>query len=62
MRENTCVCCGREIPEGLQVCKFCETNASKTIEVRDNTKLIRTVRLVICLSVIITAVFVAIFK
>ncbi len=62
MRENTCVCCGREIPEGLQVCKFCETNASKTTEVKDHTKLLRAVRLVLCLSVIITAVFVVIFN
>lgn len=62
MRENTCVCCGREIPEGLQVCKFCETSASKTTEVKDHTKLLRAVRLVLCLSVITAAVFVAIFN
>ena len=62
MRENTCVCCGREIPEGLQVCKFCETSVSNTTEVRDHTKLLKAVRLVLCLSVVITAVFLAIFK
>ena len=25
---NTCVCCGRDIPEGVQVCKFCERDAN----------------------------------
>lgn len=26
---NTCVCCGKEIPEGRQVCKDCEQVAKK---------------------------------
>lgn len=24
--ENTCVCCGEEIPEGAHVCNFCRAN------------------------------------
>lgn len=27
--ENTCVCCGKRIPEGIQVCKTCEKIANK---------------------------------
>ena len=27
--DNTCVCCGAEIPEGRQVCKECEKLARK---------------------------------
>ena len=26
---NTCVCCGEEIPEGLQVCSVCEKISKK---------------------------------
>ena len=25
---NTCVCCGREVPEGRQVCPICENSYS----------------------------------
>ena len=25
MENNTCVCCGRIIPEGLQICRSCES-------------------------------------
>ena len=32
MNENRCVCCGRVIPEGRQVCPICEKEAGK----RDN--------------------------
>lgn len=27
--DNTCVCCGKEIPEGMQVCKNCEKTSKK---------------------------------
>lgn len=26
---NTCVCCGKTIPEGRQVCPVCENNPNK---------------------------------
>ena len=29
MNDNRCVCCGRVIPEGRQVCPICEKNAEK---------------------------------
>ena len=29
MNDNRCVCCGRVIPEGRQVCPICEKNAGK---------------------------------
>lgn len=29
MKDDTCVCCGREIPEGRQVCPDCEARAAK---------------------------------
>ena len=29
MNDNRCVCCGRIIPEGRQVCPICEKNAGK---------------------------------
>lgn len=25
INENTCICCGKSIPEGRQVCKQCDT-------------------------------------
>lgn len=30
MNENTCICCGLGIPEGLQVCPACEREAFQT--------------------------------
>ena len=29
MNDNRCVCCGRVIPEGRQVCQICEKNAGR---------------------------------
>lgn len=29
MLDNVCVCCGKEIPEGRQVCKSCETEGQR---------------------------------
>lgn len=26
MSENTCVCCNESIPEGMMVCKICESS------------------------------------
>ena len=33
--KNTCVCCGREIPEGRQVCYICEKNSLLNLPVDD---------------------------
>lgn len=37
MNSETCVCCGREIPEGRQVCLICEEN-SRFINYNQNSK------------------------
>lgn len=29
MLDNTCVCCGKYVPEGRQVCRSCEVEAQK---------------------------------
>lgn len=31
MHSETCICCGREIPEGRQVCPLCELNLGETV-------------------------------
>lgn len=36
---NTCVCCGREIPEGRQVCLSCEGFGGPDAILKDGTPL-----------------------
>ena len=31
MNDNRCVCCGKQIPEGRQVCEECEWNSVKRV-------------------------------
>lgn len=33
--ENKCICCGKEIPEGRQVCPDCEAKAELGSEIND---------------------------
>lgn len=32
MNDNTCVCCGEIIPEGLMICYNCEKNAKENLK------------------------------
>ena len=36
--ENTCVCCGRSIPEGTMVCSICKTKAGQLGKIRKKEK------------------------
>ena len=52
---NTCVCCGREIPEGRQVCKHCEHDANIPIKKKDHSILIKIARIVISAVIVVAA-------
>ena len=38
MNDNTCVCCGRQIPEGTMVCSICKTKAGQLGKIRKREK------------------------
>ena len=52
---NTCVCCGREIPEGRQVCKHCEHDANIPVEKKDYSTLIKIARIAISAVIVVAA-------
>lgn len=39
MNENTCVCCGEQIPEGIQVCWNCENDADKGAKIPSDAQI-----------------------
>lgn len=53
---NTCVCCGREIPEGRQVCMHCEHDANIPVEKKDYSGLIKVARIIISAVIIILGI------
>ena len=54
---NTCVCCGKEIPEGRQVCMHCEHDANIPVEKKDYSSLIKIARIVISAVIIVVGLF-----
>ena len=52
---NTCVCCGREIPEGRQVCKHCEHDADIPVKKKDYSSMIKIARIVISAVIVVLA-------
>lgn len=52
---NTCVCCGKEIPEGRQVCMHCEHDANIPVKKKDYSSLIKIARIVICVAIVVAA-------
>ena len=52
---NTCVCCGKEIPEGRQVCMRCEHDANIPVSKKDYSCLIKIARIVICVAIVVAA-------
>ena len=52
---NTCVCCGREIPEGRQVCRHCEHDADIPVKKKDYSILIKVAKIVICTAIVVAA-------
>lgn len=52
---NTCVCCGKEIPEGRQVCMHCEHAASIPVKKKDYSILIKIARITISAVIVVLA-------
>lgn len=59
---NTCVCCGRDIPEGVQVCKVCERNASTPVKRIDMSKAIAAIRIGITAILLVLVVLSIIYN
>lgn len=52
---NTCVCCGKEIPEGRQVCKHCEHDADIPVKKKDYSIMINIARTAISVVIVVAA-------
>jgi hypothetical protein len=52
---NICVCCGKEIPEGRQVCMHCEHDASIPVKKKDYSILIKIARITISAVIVVLA-------
>ncbi len=52
---NTCVCCGKEIPEGRQVCMRCEHDANIPVTKKDYSILIKIARITISAAIVVLA-------
>lgn len=52
---NTCVCCGKEIPEGRQVCMHCEHDADIPVRDKDYSGLIKVARITISVVIVVLA-------